>query len=95
MDIVIWFIAGIVLLSLLAGGKGKNKNTGTQKHDPVRIHHPHYMTDDEYECSACKARFRNDTMTCPSCGAHFSRIREDDGEFIEEMELYDGDEEDE
>ena len=53
------------------------------------------MTDDEYECSACRARFGNDTMTCPSCGAHFSRLREDDGEFIEEMELYDGDEEDE
>ena len=95
MDIVIWFIAGIVLLSLLAGGKGKNKKSGTQKHDPVRIHHTHYMTDDEYECSVCKARFRNATMTCPSCGTHFSRLREDDGEFIGEMELYNGDEDDE
>ena len=95
MSPVWWIVIGIVLLSLLTGGKGKSRNTGTPGQDHVRIHHPHYMSDDEYECSACKARFRNDTMTCPSCGAHFSRIREDDGEFIEEMELFDGDEDDE
>ena len=95
MDTGLWIVVGIVLLSLLVGGKGKNKNAGAQKHDPVRIHHPHYMSDDEYECSVCRTRFGKDYMTCPSCGAHFSRIREDDGEFIEEMELYDGDEDDE
>ena len=32
-------------------------------------------------------------MICPKCGAKFTGTREDDGEFIEEMELWDGDEE--
>ena len=46
-----------------------------------------------YYCKKCGVDSPGEI--CPSCGTHFSRIREDDGEFIEEMELFDGDEEDE
>ena len=33
-------------------------------------------------------------MTCPKCGTRFAGTREDDGELVEEMELWDGDEDD-
>ena len=94
MAVSTWAALGTLGFCLLLSLFVKPKKEQEKQPDHVRIHHPHYMEEDEYECSACKTRFRNDTMTCPSCGAHFSRIREDDMEFIEEMELYDGDEDD-
>ena len=30
-------------------------------------------------------------MTCPKCGTRFEKTKEDDLEFIEEMEIWDGD----
>jgi len=30
-------------------------------------------------------------MECPKCGARFGTATRDDGEFIEEMEIWDGD----
>ena len=88
-----WIVVICLALAFLSGlaGKGQKGKPG-EKRDPVRIHHPHYVQEDEYECSVCRARFSEDVMVCPACGARFSRLRQDDMEFIEEMELYDGDE---
>ena len=87
-------IIAIILLWICSGlGKGKDaKNTGS-KGKPTRIDHPHYFEEDDHECSVCGARFRGKGMTCPKCGAKFIGTKEDDEEFIEEMELWDGDEE--
>ncbi len=89
MSTVFWIAIGAVILAVLAGS-GK-KNTGS-KGKPTRIDHPHYFEEDDHECSVCGARFQGKGMTCPKCGAKFTGTKEDDGEFIEEMELWDGDE---
>ena len=56
-----------------------------------RIDHPHYMDPDDCECSRCGARFPEKQMECPVCGARFGTATTDDGEFMEEMEIWDGD----
>ncbi len=90
MSAVFWVLIGIVVLAALAGSGKGGKNAGT-KGKPVRIDHPHYFEDDDHECSVCGARFRGKGMTCPKCGARFQAAKEDDGEFIEEMVLWDDD----
>ena len=89
MSTVFWIVIGVIVLAALAGS-GKKRNTGS-KDKPVRIDHPHYFEEDDHECSVCGTRFRGKGMTCPKCGAKFTGTREDDGEFIEEMELWDDD----
>ena len=84
MPVWAWILIGVVLLAVLgSGSKGKRTASPAQA---FRVDHPHYMTEDESECSVCGARFTE-------CGAVFGTATMDDGEFIEEMELYDGDEE--
>ena len=88
MSIIFWFaIAGVILAAIVGSGK---KGTGSSG-KPTRIDHPHYFEEDDHECSVCGTRFRGKEMTCPRCGAKFTGTREDDGEFIEEMELWDDD----
>ena len=89
MSAVFWIVIGVIIFCALADG-GKKRNTDSKK-KPVRIDHPHYFEEDDHECSVCGTRFRGKGMTCPKCGAKFTGIREDDGEFIEEMELWDDD----
>ena len=91
MSIIFWLaIVGVILAAVVGSGK---KSTGSRE-KPTRIDHPHYFEEDEHECSVCGARFRGKSMTCPKCGAKFTGTKEDDEEFIEEMELWDGDEDD-
>ena len=91
MQVVLWIAIGLVVFTVLAdSGKKDTGSSGT----PTRIDHLHYFDDDDHECSVCGTRFRGKGMTCPKCGAKFTGTREDDGEFIEEMELWDGDEDD-
>ena len=92
MSPVIWILLGAGVLGLLSGVGKHGKRTGRKDAPPVRIGHPHVMGPDEYECSACGARFRQKSMTCPACGARFAGTKTDVGEFIEEMEIWDGDE---
>ncbi len=49
------------------------------------------MDLDEYQCPNCKARFRKNAMTCPKCGTQFTGTTVDDEEFIEEMEIWEED----
>lgn len=90
MSWVWWIIGGVVLLGLLSGGN-KNKRRFGASSGPVRIDHLHYIDIDEYECSACGAHFRKQSMVCPKCGAKFQGTKENDDEFIEEMVLWDDD----
>ena len=89
MSTVFWIVISVIIVCALVSS-GKKRNTGS-KEKPVRIDHPHYFEEDDHECSVCSTRFRGKGMTCPKCGAKFTGIREDDGEFIEEMELWDDD----
>ena len=66
------------------------KKVGSKK-KPVRIDLPHYFEEDDHECSACGARFEGKRMTCPKCGTRFTATKEEDGEFMEEMALWDDD----
>ena len=91
MPVWFWIIIGVVLLALLSGNKGSSGKKASSGR-PFRIDHPHYMSEDESECSVCGARFREKVMECPRCGARFGTAREDDLEFMEEMEIFDGDE---
>lgn len=90
MPVWIWVIIGVVILGALFGGKGGGERVSSGQ--PFRIDHPHYMEDDDCECSRCGAQFKEKVMECPRCGARFGTAREDDLEFIEEMEIFDGDE---
>ena len=80
----------MVLLGLLSGGTKRTGRSG-KSGAPERIDHLHYIDADEYECSVCGAKFRKNSMSCPKCGARFRGTREDDDEFIEEMVLWDDD----
>lgn len=91
MSWIWWIIGAVVLLGLLSGGK---KNTGRRAGSSggaTRIDHPHYFEEDDHECSVCGVRFRGKGMVCPKCGAKFTGTKEDDGEFMEEMVLWDDD----
>ena len=90
MNWIWWIVGGVILLGLFSGGN-KNSRRPRSSGGPVRIDHLHYIDVDEYECSACGAKFRKNSMSCPKCGARFQGTREDDDEFIEEMVLWDDD----
>ncbi len=90
----VWAIIGaVVVLGLLsAGNRGSRK---PEADDIVRIDHPHVIDDDDFECTACHRRFRENTMICPYCGTHFTARAEDTEEWDEEEdELEAWDEED-
>ena len=76
----------------LSGSKEKGSKSASLKGQPFRIDHPRYFSDDECECSRCGVRFSVKSMVCPKCSMHFSATKEDDSKFIEEMEIWDGDE---
>ena len=85
----IFFIGSAFLVILAVSGNQKpaqNKGQNT-----TRIDHPHYIDLDDHQCPKCGARFRENVMACPKCGARFTGTKEDDEEFIEEMELWDDD----
>ena len=105
----LWIIIVIILFALFLGGKKKRSGTDTGKKavkrkttsghvsDPqtaARIDHPHYFDEDDHECSICGARFQGKGMMCPKCGAKFTGAKEDDGEFIEEMVIWDDEDDD-
>ena len=64
-------IPAAVLLLLVSGGK---RNTEEQrKNEPSHwIYHPHVLEKDDYECSRCHARFRQESPVCSRCGARMT-----------------------
>ena len=85
-----WIVLGFLAVLLLAGA-GKSQKKGGGSADTKRIDHLHYIDLDEYECPKCGYKFRKNTMVCPKCGAKFTGTKEDDDEFIEEMEIWEDD----
>lgn len=69
MPVWFWIVIGAVVLGALFGGKNSGKKTASGQ--PFRIDHPHYIDDDDCECSRCGARFKEKVMECPRCGARF------------------------
>ena len=67
MSTILWIVAGVAVLALLSGGKSRGR---TGAGGPVRIDRMHAVDPDDHECSVCHARFTEDTMFCPRCGAH-------------------------
>ena len=84
MPAVLWIVIGVIILAALSGSKGKGSKSTSAKGQPVRIDHPHVISDDESECSVCGKRFRGKHSVCPSCGARFTCSKEDYEEFDEE-----------
>ena len=91
MSTAVWIVIGLVILIACAGSSGKGGKRSGSRGKPTRIDHPHYFDEDDHECSVCGARFRGKGMVCPKCGARFTGTKEDDGEFIEEMVIWDDD----
>lgn len=58
----------------------EEEETGT------RIDYPHYITEDESQCSVCGARFPDRLPVCPVCGARFSSSETDEREWDEEFD---------
>ena len=87
MEVIFWIVIALIAVAAMVSGKSRTGGGGR----PTRIDHPHYFDEDDHECSVCGARFRGKGMTCPKCGTRFEKTKEDDLEFIEEMEIWDGD----
>ena len=96
MPAVIWIVIGAVILAACLGGGGKGSCPAPGgKEKPFRIDRPHAVDADDYECSVCRRRFRKDVMTCPHCGARFTkRVKDEDDLLFELDELDAWDEED-
>ena len=92
MSAVFWIVIGVIIFCALADS-GKKRNAST-KEKPTRIDHPHYFEEDDHECSVCRTRFRGKSMTCPKCGTRFAGTKEDDREFMEEMVIWDDEDDD-
>jgi len=84
MPTVLWIVIGVIILAALSGSKGKDSQSVCSKGRPLRIDHPHVISDDESECSACGKRFQGKNSICPACGARFAGNKEDYDEFDEE-----------
>ena len=84
MPTVLWIVIGVIILAALSGGKGKGSKSVGSKGQPIRIDHPHIISEDESECSVCGKRFRGKSSVCPACGARFAGSKDDYEEFDEE-----------
>ena len=96
MPTVLWLVVAGAVLAVFSGSRKREKTENPEPRDrkqPIRIDHPHYYEADDHECSVCGARFRENDMTCPRCRTKFRGIKEDEDEFIEEVVLWEEDEE--
>ena len=76
----------VLFLLLFDRSAGKPSRTAVREEQPVRIDHPHYISDDEYECSVCGRRFSLPLNSCPHCGVQFSGRKTDDTEYDDELD---------
>ena len=89
----VWWALGIlafalILRVLLRKNRKENRTIarGLRERPRTRIDHPHYLTDDEYECTVCGTRFRSNADRCPHCGVIFNRTAVSEDEFVQELE---------
>ena len=87
-DYTLFYIFGgvfviAVIVSLFSKGSAPKKTSARPR---LRIDHPHYITDDEYECGICGVRFDRPLTACPQCGVRFNGSRTDDDEYDEELD---------
>ena len=87
----ILMILAVILLRIGSDIMQENDRKKARPRRAVRLFIPHYMKEDEYGCPVCMARFWKDYKVCPNCGTRFTGTREDDGEFMEEMVIWDDD----
>ena len=85
---VIWWTGGIILLIVIgcAFGKGKGRAHASGERPRPRIEHPHYISEDEYECGICGHRFGKPYASCPHCGVLFNCKETDEEEWDEEFD---------
>ena len=94
-------LCGLALISRFFSGRNAGKKSvgsavsdaaDTRDRHPgtfrtaARIYHPHYISEGDYECGSCGARFDHEEDVCPVCGVRFERVEEDKLEFDEELE---------
>ena len=85
---LLWIAGGgfvLILVASLFSGIG-GKKTVSHERPRVRIDHPHYMTEDESECTICGRRIPAYASSCPNCGVRFNASREDEDEWDEEFD---------
>ena len=84
----LWWTGGIVVLIIVgcAFGKGKKQAHASGERPRPRIDHPHYITEDEYECGICGHRFTGNSMNCPYCGVRFNTVEKNEEEWYEEFD---------
>ena len=85
---LLWIAGGgfvLILVASLFSGIG-GKKTVSHERPRVRIDHPHYMTEDESECTICGRRIPAYASSCPNCGVRFNASREDEEEWDEEFD---------
>ena len=84
---LLWIAGGSLVLFLVVSlFSGKGKKTGSHERPRVRIDHPHYMTEDESECTICGKRIPAYSSSCPNCGVRFNTVKEDEEEWDEEFD---------
>lgn len=93
MSTAVWIVLGLLFLLVLGGSSNKGKKSSGNRDQATRIDCMHYYDPDDHECSVCGARFQRKGMTCPRCGIRFKATKEDDDEFIEEMVVWEDDDE--
>ena len=83
---LLWVIGGIFVLGFIVSlFSGKGKGTVSHGRPRVRIDHPHYMSEDESECTICGKRIPAYAASCPNCGVRFNASEEDEEEWDEEF----------
>ena len=84
---LLWIAGGcFVLLLVVSLFSGFGKKTVSHERPRVRIDHPHYMTEDESECTICGKRIPAYSSSCPNCGVRFNAAKEDGEEWDEEFD---------
>ncbi len=82
-----WFLGILFVLGCVGSMAYKPKMSapsGSSERPRIRITHPHYIDDDEYECTICGRRFDRNQMSCPHCGVRFTETKTDYEEYDEE-----------
>ena len=88
----LWVLGILIVLGfigLLTYKPQKPAQSKSSERPRIRIAHPHYIDDDDYECTICGRRFEHNQMSCPHCGVRFTETKEDYEEYEEEEDELD------